>query len=245
MRAQFALGRSWPLECHLSGPTGGYAKPHQSPAPSAAKPAGTETRPQVLIETKKLQIPDVTNFYQALLHSMNSTKALQPLRLDKEDAQAAIYYGMIWIIHRDPDWAGVPIEMDTGEVCWEAETLSGAWKVTDYLPPAVQGAVRRFAADLLLEPQKMLARRFGLYSDGEKQVADLKIHQAMEVDDKEEQDAQDEERDGDEEMPDAAEKPAEVEEAADTSHMGEREIDQQTAKTLEEPGPRWDRDGSL
>lgn len=188
---------------------------------------------KVLIETKKLQIPEVTNFYQALLHSMNSTKALQPLRLDKDDAQAAIYYGMIW--SNPSDWAGVPIEMDTGEVCWEAENLSGAWKVTDYLPPAVQGAVRHFAADLLLEPQKMLARRFGLYSDGEKQVADLKIPQAMEVDDKEEQDAPcEEERDGDEEMPDAAEKPAE-EEAEETSKMlGEKEIDQQTAKSLEE-----------
>lgn len=58
-------------------------------------------------------------------------KALQPLRLDQNEAQVAMYLGLIWL---DPsNWAGVPISIHTGRVSWEVE---GSWKLLEYLPPA-------------------------------------------------------------------------------------------------------------
>eukprot|EP00434_Breviolum_minutum_P026032 symbB.v1.2.023011.t1/scaffold2079.1/size90222/4 len=168
---------------------------------------------------------------------MSSTKALQPLRLDKEDAQAAIYYGMIW--SNPSDWAGIPIEMDTGEICWESDTLSSNWKLADYLPPAVQGVVRTFAANLLLEPQQMLGRRSGLFTEEEVNANFKAANMAdMEVDEGNEKDQDDLDGDErDEEMQDA-EMP-EAEDVADavqekSKPLGEKEVDQQTAKNLEE-----------
>lgn len=180
---------------------------------------------KVIMETFKVRIPDVVNFYQALLQSMNAIKALQPLNLKEEEAQAAMYYGMIWL---DPsDWAGIPIEIDTGEISWEADpSVSRNWKLAEYLPPAVQGDIEFFASNLLYEPQKWLGQRFGLYEEA-KENPERAPMGAMEVDEgQEKEDLCDDERD--EEMPEADAMPQE-----ETAESAEKQ-DQHVANCLEE-----------
>ncbi|CAK9102382.1 unnamed protein product [Durusdinium trenchii] len=159
----------------------GYPWPQpQGPTQVTKSQPGRPQVSQVIMETFKVRIPDVVNFYQALLQSMNAIKALQPLNLKEEEAQAAMYYGMIWL---DPsDWAGIPIEIDTGEISWEADpSVSRNWKLAEYLPPAVQGDIEFFASNLLYEPQKWLGQRFGLYEEA-KENPERAPMGAMEVD---------------------------------------------------------------
>jgi len=133
---------------------------------------------QVLFETGKLRvIPDMTIFWEALRDSIQTVKALEPLALDDVTSIGNMFYGMIWL---DPsDFAGVPIDMSTGEVEWKVHS---SWKLAEFLPPAVRPSLLLYAGELLLGPQKELGRRFGTSENSKLPAEDLKAAADMEVD---------------------------------------------------------------
>eukprot|EP00933_Yihiella_yeosuensis_P038125 TRINITY_DN32083_c0_g1_i1.p1 TRINITY_DN32083_c0_g1~~TRINITY_DN32083_c0_g1_i1.p1 ORF type:complete len:1712 (+),score=398.84 TRINITY_DN32083_c0_g1_i1:592-5136(+) len=127
---------------------------------------------KVLFETGKFQVaPDINNFWRALCENVESQKALKPLVFDEPEA---IYYGIIWL---DPsDWAGIPINLDNGEVIWKVQS---SWKLSEFLPPAVRPSLVLYAGDLLLGPQRELGRRFGTSANsrlpGEASQLDMEV----------------------------------------------------------------------
>jgi len=111
---------------------------------------------KVLFATGKVKVlPDIQVFWESLCNNVQSMRVLEPLALSDATCLTDLYYGVLWM---DPaNWAGVPIDLSTGEVVWKAQSV---WKLADFLPPAVRPALILYASELLLAPQKELGREY-------------------------------------------------------------------------------------
>ncbi|CAE7695596.1 POL2 [Symbiodinium sp. CCMP2592] len=178
---------------------------------------------KVLLETGKLRVCDVQNFYTALLQSIQSSRALAELNLNND--ASAVYYGVLWL---DPsDWSGIPLSA-TG-INWEVQSF---WRFTEYLPPAVADGVQSFASNLLLEPQKRLGERLGLLDNDNSSEAPPDVPM-----DETELDAKDPtamDDDDDEEQGECAQRRDVDMEPAEPSKEEQASSDKQTAQALEE-----------
>jgi len=110
---------------------------------------------RILFATTKMRvIPDVQHFWESLCNQMRSQKVLQPLALHDANCMSELYYAVMWL---DPaNWAGIPIDAETGEVIWKAKS---SWKIADFLPPAVRPSLILYAGELLVGPQRELHKR--------------------------------------------------------------------------------------
>lgn len=132
---------------------------------------------KVLFSTGKLRvIPDVQHFWQSLCENVRAIKPLEPLALNDVTCLSELFYGITWL---DPaNWAGVPIDPQTGSVIWKARSC---WKIADFLPPAVRPSLILYAGELLLGPQRELERKLtaGLLNTDEGAAG--KIDDAMDI----------------------------------------------------------------
>mmetsp|Transcript_52973 Transcript_52973/g.93039 ORF Transcript_52973/g.93039 Transcript_52973/m.93039 type:complete len:977 (+) Transcript_52973:45-2975(+) len=105
---------------------------------------------RILFATGKCRIiPDVQIFWESLCDNMKRDRILQTLGLI--DCNPVLFYGVIWL---DPaNWAGVPIDEDSGAIIWKAQSQ---WKIADFLPPAVRPNLVLYAGELLVRPQREL-----------------------------------------------------------------------------------------
>eukprot|EP00929_Paragymnodinium_shiwhaense_P053984 TRINITY_DN27061_c1_g1_i1.p1 TRINITY_DN27061_c1_g1~~TRINITY_DN27061_c1_g1_i1.p1 ORF type:complete len:2570 (-),score=762.48 TRINITY_DN27061_c1_g1_i1:128-7837(-) len=184
---------------------------------------------RVLFATGKLRVvPDVQHFWDALCENVSTHKPLGPLNLSDVHCLSELFYGVMWL---DPtNWAGVPINPESGEVEWKARSQ---WKMAEFLPPAVRPSLQLYAGELLIGPQQELQRRYiGSALAGAEEEADDAA--AMEVDQNGEEAA---EGDGDDGAPpaEATDAAAKEKEAAAAAQAGGSVPDAtHTAKVLED-----------
>eukprot|EP00439_Symbiodinium_sp_Y106_P068376 s372_g11.t1 len=185
---------------------------------------------KVLLETGKLRVCDVQNFYTALLQSIQSSRALAELNLNND--ASAVYYGVLWLDPSDwsgecSDWSGIPLSA-TG-INWEVQSF---WRFTEYLPPAVADGVQSFASNLLLEPQKRLGERLGLLDNDNSSEAPPEV--PMEETELDAKDPTAMDDDDDEEQGECAQQRDVDMEPAEPSKEEQESSDKQTAQALED-----------
>jgi len=110
---------------------------------------------RILFATTKVRvIPDVQHFWSSLCGNVRTKRVLQPLAIQDVSCLSELFYGVMWL---DPaNWAGIPINPDTGEVVWKARS---SWKIAEFLPPAVRPSLILYAGELLVGPQRELYKR--------------------------------------------------------------------------------------
>jgi hypothetical protein len=138
---------------------------------------------RVLFATGKLRVvPDITHFWNTFCENTKAQKCLETLGLHirSQDDMPSLYYGVMWL---DPsNWAGVPINNQTGAVTWRAIS---DWKLAEFLPPALSKSILLYVAELLVVPQQEIERRYVQAmcgSDVVDEVAAVNEDAPMEVD---------------------------------------------------------------
>jgi DNA polymerase elongation subunit (family B) len=125
---------------------------------------------KILFATNKMRvIPDLQPFWESLCNQVRSQRVLQPLALHEGDCMSELFYAVMWL---DPaNWAGIPIDPETGEVIWKAKS---SWKIADFLPPAVRPSLILYAGELLVGPQRELHKRIckSMMGNAEETVVD-------------------------------------------------------------------------